>query len=235
MKLDLLVFAAHPDDVELSASGIVLNQVAKGDRVGIVDLTRGELGTRGTVALRQEEATIAAKILGLTIRENLSLRDGFFENDESSILKIIEVIRKYQPKYIIANAPSDRHPDHGRAAELVKRAFFLTGLRKIETKQEPWRPSELFHYIQDEWITPDLVVDISSHWENKKKSILAYSSQFFSNTMSDNEPQTYISSQIFFNNIESRAREMGRLIGVEFGEGLLKTKKVGLTDLNDLT
>ena len=234
MKLDILVFAAHPDDAELSCAGIILNQIAKGQKVGIIDLTKGELGTRGTPELRRQEAEKAKQVLGVSVRENLGLKDGFFENDEDSMYKIISSIRKYQPEVVLANALEDRHPDHGRAAELVKRAFFLAGLAKIETQQEVWRPKALYHYIQDTWLKPDVIVDISPYWEKKREAILAFGSQFHSENMNTEEPQTYISSSNFLYYIEARAREMGHAIGVAFGEGLMKSKPIGINDLRVL-
>ncbi|MFK7901189.1 MAG: bacillithiol biosynthesis deacetylase BshB1 [Cyclobacteriaceae bacterium] len=234
MKLDILIFAAHPDDSELACAGIILNQVEKGNKVGVVDFTQGELGTRGTPELRLQEAEVAKKILGLSVRENLGFRDGFFENDEAHMLQLVESIRKYQPEVVITNAPSDRHPDHGRGYELAKRACFLSGLTKIKTgNQEAWRPREVYHYIQDNYLKPDVIVDITPYWEKKKEAILAFKSQFFSNSDSG-EPETYISSQNFLNFIEARSMEMGHSIGVAYGEGLIKTKPVGITDLMGL-
>jgi len=234
MKLDILVFAAHPDDAELSCAGIILNQIAKGQKVGIIDLTKGELGTRGTPELRRQEAEKAKQILGISVRENLGLRDGFFENDEETMYKIVSSIRKHRPEIVLANALEDRHPDHGRAAELVKRAFFLAGLAKIEAAQEIWRPKALYHYIQDTWLKPDVIVDISKYWEQKREAILAFGSQFHSEEMNKEEPQTYISSSNFLHYIEARAREMGHAIGVAFGEGLMKSKPIGINDLSVL-
>ena len=234
MKLDILVLAAHPDDAELSCSGIILNQISKGQKVGVVDLTQGELGTRGSVEIRYKEAEKAKQILGVSARENLALRDGFFENNEESIYKLIKVIRKYQPDIIITNTPQDRHPDHGRSSELTTRAIFLSGLTKIDTDQQAWRPNQLYYYIQDKWLKPDIVVDISPFWEKKVASILAYRSQFYSDDMDHEEPETYISSQSFLKYIEARARETGRFIGVEFAEGLIKGKPIGVNDLRDI-
>ena len=200
MKLDILAFAAHPDDIELACSGTLIKHIKNGSKVGIIDLTEGELGSRGSRELRYEEAANATKIIGNIVRENLNLGDGFFEVEEKSMMKVIEMIRKYQPDIILCNAISDRHPDHGRGCELVKRAAFLSGLLKIETSidgksQEKWRPKQVFHYIQDEYIEPDFVIDISDEMEGKMKSILAYSSQFFN--PESKEPQTPISSQEF--------------------------------------
>ncbi|MFL5731224.1 MAG: bacillithiol biosynthesis deacetylase BshB1 [Cytophagaceae bacterium] len=237
MKLDILVFAAHPDDAELSCAGTIVSAIAKGRKAGIIDLTRGELGTRGNAEIRDREAAAAAKVLGIHVRENALFADGFFQNDETHNLELIRFIRKYQPEIVLANAVSDRHPDHGRGSELVSRACFLSGLRKIETKlgnkiQKEWRPKAVYHYIQDRHITPDFVVDISRYWDKKEKAIRAYKSQFY-DPMSK-EPQTYISDPEFFSFIEARAREMGHAIGVKYGEGFTREKLVGVRDLFDL-
>ena len=185
MKLDILAFGAHPDDIELAAAGTLLKHIDQGKKVGIVDLTLGELGTKGTATTRISEAHNSAKILNIDVRENLQLSDGFFEIDETSLLKVIHQIRKYKPEVIICNANSDRHPDHGRGGDLVTRACFLSGLIKIGTQnndgslQDPWRPKVVYRYVQDNWITPDFVVDITAHYETKMKSILAYKTQFY--------------------------------------------------------
>ena len=181
MKLDILVFASHPDDAELSCSGTIASHVAKGKKVGIVDLTRGELGTRGSVELREKEALAASKILGLKVRENLELADGFFEVNKESLLKVANCIRKYQPDIILANAINDRHPDHGKGAKLVEEACFYSGVKRVVTVNAftPWRPTALYHYIQSDYIEPDLIVDISDFWHIKEKSIRAFKSQFF--------------------------------------------------------
>jgi len=224
VKLDLLAFGAHPDDVELSAAGTLLVQKSLGNSIGIIDLTAGELGTRGTAETRAQEAATAAGILGLSIRENLGFADGFFSNDQEHQLAIIRVIRKFRPRIVLANALSDRHPDHGRAAELVARSCFLAGLRRIETwmendVQEPWRPEQVFHYIQDRHAKPDFVVDITPFWEDKMRAIRAFTSQFY--TPGANEPETPISGKDFIGFLEARAREMGRISGVPFAEGFL--------------
>jgi N-acetylglucosamine malate deacetylase 1 len=237
MKLDILVFAAHPDDAELSCSGTIASQVSKGRKVGIIDLTRGELGTRGSADIRDREAAASAKILGLHIRENALFADAFFNNDDAHIYELVRFIRKYQPAIVLANAIHDRHPDHGRGSELASRACFLSGLRKIETKlgnkiQKEWRPKSVYHYIQDRYIAPDFVVDISKHWDKKVKSIKAFKSQF--HDPDSKEPLTYISDPEFFNFIEARAREMGHAIGVKYGEGFTKEKQVGVRDIFDL-
>jgi bacillithiol biosynthesis deacetylase BshB1 len=217
MKLDILVMAAHPDDAELAVSGTIVDAVAKGKKVGIVDFTRGELGTRGTPEIRLAESAEATKILGIQVRENLGLADGFFQNDRESQLKLIEVIRKYQPDIVLANALEDRHPDHGKGAALAIDACFLSGLRKIDTGLPAWRPKHVYNYIQDRYLEPDFVIDISAHWEKKEAAIRAFKSQFFD--PNSNEPASYISSPDFLDFIEARAQEMGHKIGVKYGEG----------------
>jgi N-acetylglucosamine malate deacetylase 1 len=237
MKLDILVFAAHPDDAELGTSGTILSHIAAGRKVGIVDLTRGELGTRGSVEIRNTEAQKASEVLGVPIRENMAFGDGFFENDKENNLALIRVIRKYQPEIILTNAIEDRHPDHGNASKLTSRASFLSGLVKIQTTldgsvQKEWRPKAVYHYIQDRYIKPDFVVDITPFWNKKIEAIKAYKSQFFD--PGSKEPETYISKQDFFAFVEARSREMGHSIGVSYGEGFTKEKNIGVKDLFDL-
>jgi bacillithiol biosynthesis deacetylase BshB1 len=237
MKLHILAFAAHPDDVELASSGTLLRHKAEGKNIGIVDLTRGELGTRGTPELRTIESAKASELLQLDYRANLGLADGFFSKNEDSLKAIIQQLRHTQPDVVLANAINDRHIDHGRAADLVADACFLSGLRKIETvsegkRQEPWRPKAVYHYIQDRYIHPNLIVDITPYWELKMASIKAYSSQFY-NENSD-EPQTPISSADFIDFLEARAREMGRIIGVTYGEGFTTNRAIGVSDLTSL-
>ncbi len=223
MKLDILVMAAHPDDAELSCAGTILKHIAAGKKVGIVDFTRGELGTRGTPEIRLQESADATKILGLHARENLGIRDGFFRNDEKTQLKLIEVIRKYQPDIVLANALEDRHPDHGKGAQLAIDTCFLSGLRQIKTGDLPaWRPAQVYHYIQDRYLEPDFVVDISSQWDQKEAAIRAFKSQFFDPNSA--EPASYISSPDFLNFIQARAMEMGHKIGVKYGEGFQSQK-----------
>jgi len=217
MKLDILVMAAHPDDAELAVSGTITSAIAQGKKVGIVDFTRGELGTRGTPEIRLAESAAATQILGIHARENLGLADGFFQNDRESQLKLIDVIRKYQPDIVLANALEDRHPDHGKGAALAIDACFLSGLRKIETGLPAWRPQHVYHYIQDRYLKPDFVVDISAHWATKEAAIRAFKSQFFD--PNSKEPASYISSPDFLAFIEARAQEMGHKIGVKYGEG----------------
>jgi bacillithiol biosynthesis deacetylase BshB1 len=234
-KLDILVFGAHPDDAELGAGGTIAAHIAQGKKVGMIDLTQGELGSRGTPQTRKTEAAAASEILGITVRENLGLLDGFFENNPSSQLILIQAIRKYQPEIVLANAPIDRHIDHGRGAALAKDACFLSGLAKISTQDEEgreqthWRPKSLYHYIQDYHLTPSLVVDVSKFWNKKMDSIKAYSTQFY--TPDQEGPQTPISSPDFLHFLDARGREMGRMIGVEFGEGFIKATPIGTDDL----
>lgn len=234
MKLDILAFGAHADDVELSCSGTLLKHIATGRKTGIIDLTQGELGTRGTPAIRLQEAQAAAQIMGVDIRENLGMRDGFFLNDETHQLQVIRMIRKYQPEIVIANAIRDRHSDHGKAAQLVDDASFLAGLKKIltvdeEMEQDPWRPKVVYHYIQDEWIEPDLVVDISGYFEKKMEAIRAFQSQFFD--AASIEPETYISRPEFIDSLHFRAQELGKMIGVKYAEGFTTRRVTGVDDL----
>ncbi|WP_029288903.1 bacillithiol biosynthesis deacetylase BshB1 [Pedobacter sp. R20-19] len=237
MKLDILVIAVHPDDAELCCSGTILKHIALGKKVGIVDLTRGELGTRGTAETRDEEAADSARILGLHARENLRLRDGFFQNDEFHRLEVIKAIRKYQPEIILSNALEDRHPDHGRAGDLVYDSVFLSGLPKIETKiegvnQDAHRPRLLLQYIQDRYLKPDIIVDISEHMDKKIESIKAFKTQFYNPDVDG--LQTYISSPEFFETLIGRSREFGKSIGATFGEGFTSRKLLGVDNLFDL-
>lgn len=239
MKLDLLFIVAHPDDVELGAAGTILKHKKEGKSVGIVDLTRGELGTRGTPETRKQEASDASKIMRLDVRENLGIRDGFFKNDEEHQLKVIATIRKYQPEIVITNAYHDRHPDHGRACDLVNDSCFLAGLQKIETAengiaQKPHRPRLLLHLIQDTYIEPDIVIDVSEFMEQKLEAIRAYKTQFFVEGVNLNEPQTYISNPAFMDLVVGRTREFGRSINVDHAEGFLSKKILGVDSLFDL-
>lgn len=238
MKLDVLAIGVHPDDVELGCSGTLIKEVKRGKKVGIIDLTQGELGTRGTVETRYQEAADAARILGIAVRENLKMRDGFFKNDEEHQLQLISAIRKFQPEIVIGNILEDRHPDHGRAGQLIYDACFLSGLRQVKTKdevgndQEKWRPKHLLHYLQDRFYEPDLIVDISDVWEQRLESIKAYKTQFFSG---DSEgPQTYISSPEFLDSVTARARMLGKRIGVQFAEGYTSKKNIGIDSLDAL-
>lgn len=237
-KLDILVLPVHPDDAELGCGGTILKHIAAGKKVGIVDLTRGELGTRGSAEIRAQEAAAAAEILGLTLRDNLGLPDGFFENSREYQLKVIEVIRRYQPEIIITNAHYDRHPDHGRASDLVETSTFLSGLRKIETYfegelQQAWRPNLLLHFIQDQYIQPNIVVDVTDYWDKKIESVMAYGSQFY-NPEWKGEPQTYISSPEFIKIIDGRGLEFGKSIKVKYAEGFTSKKIFGVDSLFDL-
>lgn len=238
MKLDILAIASHPDDAEMSCGGTLAVAAAQGKKIGIVDLTRGELGTRGTPEIRAAEAAAASKVLGLHARENLGLADGFFKNDREHQLPIIAALRRYQPDVVLLNAIHDRHPDHGRGSQLGSEACFLSGLRMIETlgengqPQTAWRPRVVYHYIQDRQITADFVVDISSAWDKKWEAIQAYKSQFFD--PNSQEPATYLSSEGFSKFLEARAREFGHLIGVEFGEGFTRERTLGVRDVTEL-
>lgn len=235
MKLDILVMAAHPDDAELGCSGTICAEIAKGKKVGILDFTRGELGTRGTPEIRLAESAEATKVLGVHARENLGFRDGFFVNDEEHLMKIIKVIRRYQPEVVLANAIDDRHPDHGKGSALAVDACFKSGLRMIETFEEDgtlqaaWRPKNVFHYIQDRYISPDFIVDISAFWDKKEASIRAFRSQFYD--PSSSEPSSYLSSPEFLEFIESRSREFGHAIGVKYGEGFTSYRKLGVNSV----
>lgn len=238
MKLDILVLASHPDDAEISCGGTVAKHVSLGHKVGIIDFTRGELGTRGTPEIRADEAKKAAGILGVSVRENLGLRDGFFQNDPDSQLAVIRSIRKYKPDIVLANAITDRHIDHGRGASLGYDACFLSGLVKIETvnengqKQAPWRPSSVYHYIQSHYIKPDFIVDISGFMDVKMNAVRAFKTQFFDPESS--EPETYISSPRFLKMLEARAIEYGHAIGREFGEGFTVRQASGVESLYDI-
>lgn len=238
MKLDILAFASHPDDIELGCAGTLIAHIADGKKVGIVDLTQGELGTRGTPQTRIEEAEEASRIMGLAVRENLGLADGFFQNDREHQLKVIEMLRKYKPELVIMNAVYDRHPDHKRGSDLVSESCFKSGLKMIRTQdeageeQEAWRPKAVYHYIQDRFIAPDVVVDVTAHWDKKMETIRAFKSQFYN--PDDSSPNTYISSPEFLEFIESRAKEMGHSIGVKYGEGFTKERNIGVKSLFDL-
>ena len=237
MKLDILAIAAHPDDVELSCSGTLAAHIAKGHRVGILDLTQGEMGTRGTPALRLKESAAASQILGLSMRENLGFDDVFFLDDRAHAVEIAKIIRKFQPDIVLANAVRDRHPDHGKGASLVAKACFISGLRKVETdwqgdEQQPWRPQYLYHYIQNDYIEPDFVFDITEFWDKKLESIQTYGSQFYDPKSS--EPESFISDPNYLKFVESRAREMGHKIRVKYGEGFTAGRMLGVADLYDL-
>ncbi len=238
MKLDILAIGSHPDDIELGASGTLISEIQRGKKAGIVDLTQGELGTRGTIETRYQEAADAAKIIGLSARENLKMRDGFFVNDEAHQLQVIKVLRKYQPEIVIANILEDRHPDHGRGGWLAYDACFLSGLRQIKTvgedgqEQEKWRPKMLLHYIQDRFYEPDIIIDISHVWDQRMEAIKAYKTQF--HAADSQEPSTYISSPDFLDALTARARLLGKRIGVKYAEGFLSKKSIGLKSLDAL-
>jgi N-acetylglucosamine malate deacetylase 1 len=237
MKLDILAFGAHPDDVELGCAGTILKEIALGKSVGIVDLTRGELGTRGSAELRDQEAATAAQILGVSVRENLRFRDGFFVNDEAHQLEVIQMIRKYQPEIVLCNAIEDRHIDHGKGSQLVSDACFLSGLMKIETQldgqaQQAWRPKLVYHYIQWKDIKPDFVVDITGFTDKKVDSILAYRSQFYD--PNSNEPESPITSKNFLESLNYRSRDFGRLVGVDHAEGFTVERYLAVNSLGDL-
>ncbi len=237
MKLDIVAFGAHPDDVELSCSGTIAKEISLGKKVGIVDLTRGELGTRGTVAIRDAEAKKAAAILGVIVRENLEMRDGFFVNDEEHQLKVISMIRKYRPEIVLCNAVDDRHIDHPKGSNLVSDACFLSGLQKIKTEldgqsQLPWRPKVVYHYIQWKDLKPDFVVDITGFLDIKVASILAYSSQFYD--PNSKEPETPIATKTFLESIHYRSKDYGRLIGTECAEGYTVERYLAVNSLGNL-
>ncbi|AQG80157.1 bacillithiol biosynthesis deacetylase BshB1 [Spirosoma montaniterrae] len=238
MKVDVLAIAAHPDDIEMTCAGTVLSLVNQGRTVAGVDLTRGELGTRGTPEIRLQEAAEGARLMQLAARENMGFRDGFFRNDEEHQMALIPIIRQYRPQIVLTNAPDDRHPDHGRAAQLVVEACFYAGLRMIETvgkdgqPQEAHRPAYIYHFIQDRSLQPDFVVDVSPYWAGKLAAIKAYQSQFFN--PNSTEPASYISGEPFMKFLEARTREHGHRIGVEFGEGFITKRMLGVKDLFQL-
>ena len=237
MKLDILAFGAHPDDVELGCGATIAKEISLGKKVGIVDLTRGELGTRGSANLRDLEAKSAGDILGISVRENLRFADGFFINDNRHQLEIIKMIRKYQPEIVLCNAIDDRHIDHPKGSSLVSDACFLSGLVKINTavegeNQEKWRPKKVYHYIQWKNIEPDFVVDVTGFVEKKTDAVLAYSSQFYD--QNSKEPETPITSKNFIDSINYRARDLGRLINVEYAEGFTTERYVAVENLDKL-
>ncbi|PKD20196.1 bacillithiol biosynthesis deacetylase BshB1 [Salegentibacter salinarum] len=237
MKLDILAIGSHPDDVELSCSGTIAKEVDRGKKVGILDLTRGEMGTRGTAETRDKEANEAAKILGVSVRENLEFSDAFFEINTAHKLEVIKILRRFRPEIVLCNAVDDRHIDHGKGAKLVSDACFLSGLRKIETivdrkSQEAWRPKHVYHYIQWKNLKPDVVVDISGYMDKKMESVLAYKTQFYD--QDSNEPETPISSSNFLDSINYRARDLGRLINTEHAEGFTVERYPAVDSIFDL-
>ncbi len=237
-KLDFLAFGAHPDDVELGCGATIAKLVSQGKKVGIIDLTRGELGTRGSAEIRTKETKEASKILGISSRENMDFKDGFFRNDEEHQLKIIQVIRKYQPDFVFCNAPNDRHIDHPKGSQLVVEASFLSGLSKIVTydslgnTQKQWRPKNIYHYIQWKNLDPDFIFDVSGFHNAKMNAVKCYSSQFYD--PKSKEPETPISTKNFIDFIQSRANDFGRLIGVEHGEGFISNRKLGFSSFDEL-
>ncbi len=237
-KLDFLAFGAHPDDVELGCGATIAKLVSQGKKVGIVDLTRGELGTRGSAEIRTKETKEASKILGITIRENMDFKDGFFRNDKEHQLKIIQVIRKYQPDFLFCNAPDDRHIDHPKGSQLIVEASFLSGLTKINTDdssgnaQKQWRPKNIYHYIQWKNLDPDFIFDVSGFHNTKMNAVKCYSSQFYD--PKSKEPETPISNKNFLDFVQSRANDFGRLIGVEHGEGFISNRKLGFSSFDEL-
>jgi len=238
MKLDIIAIAAHPDDAELSVAGTLLKEKQAGKRIGIIDLTRGELGSRGTAETREEESANASKIMNLDVRINLGMADGFFEYNKENQIKIIEQLRKYQPDVVLINAVSDRHPDHGKGGRLAKDSCYLSGLSKIITEmdgetQANWRPKSVHHYIQDYYMKPDFVVDISDYVDQKLEAIMAYKTQFFN--PNSNEPKTPISGEEFIDFLKGRWADYGRYIGAEYGEGFVSTRPVGIDSLTDLS
>lgn len=237
-KLDFLAFGAHPDDVELGCGATIAKLVSQGKKVGIVDLTRGELGTRGSAEIRTKETKEASKILGISLRENMDFKDGFFRNDEEHQLKIIQMIRKYRPDFVFCNAPDDRHIDHPKGSQLVVEASFLSGLSKIVTDdslgntQKQWRPKNIYHYIQWKNLDPDFIFDVSGFHDAKMNAVKCYSSQFYD--PKSKEPETPISTKNFLDFIKSRANDFGRLIGVEHGEGFISNRKLGFSSFDEL-
>ncbi len=237
MKLDILAIGAHPDDVEMSCGATIAKEIAAGKVVGILDLTRGELGTRGSAEIRSKEAKEAARILGVKVRENLGLSDGFFQNTKEAQLAVIRMIRKYRPEVVLCNAVEDRHIDHGKGSKLSSDACFLSGLRRIETEldgesQQAWRPRHVYHYIQWKELEPDFVVDVSGYMDKKLEAVFAYRSQFYDEN--SKEPETPISSKNATESLRYRNRNLGRLIGTEYGEGFTVERYTAVHSVFDL-
>ena len=231
-KLDILAFGAHPDDIELACSGTILKHLKNGIKIGIIDLTRGELGTRGTVETRNQETIKSTKILGVQLRENMDFKDGFFENNEKNKIELIKKIREYRPDIVLTNAPTDRHPDHGRSSKLTIDSCFLAGLEKIETGQDVWRPQHIYHYIQFNTILPDFVVDITEEMDKKLESILCYKTQFYN--PKSKESETIISSEDFLESVKYRARDLGRQSDCKYAEGFVSNQTLKINSLKDL-
>ncbi|HUH75520.1 MAG TPA: bacillithiol biosynthesis deacetylase BshB1 [Chitinophagales bacterium] len=237
MKVDILALGAHPDDVEISCSATLLKHISLGKKVAVVDLTQGELGTRGSAEERLIEAANSAKLMGLVDRVNLGFRDGFFTHDETHLLAIVRMIRKYQPEIVLANSVSDRHPDHGKAGKLIADACFLSGLKKIETSldsqvQTHWRPKSVYHYIQDYYLKPDFVIDVSGFEQKKIEAIKTFKTQFFDPASTD--PKTPISGEDFFDFLLGRMKDFGRPIGAEYAEGFTTSRHIGIRQFDDL-
>jgi len=238
MKLDILAIGVHPDDIELGCAGTLIKHIAMGYKVGLCDLTMGQLGTKGTPTLRLQEAEEARKVMGALVRDNLGMEDGWFTIDKEHVLKIATVIRRYKPQLVLANAITDRHPDHGRASQLISEACFYSGLKAIELSHdgepiEAWRPKAVYHYVQDRYVKPDLVVDITPYMEQKMACVRAFASQFYNPT--DSSPQTPISSKLFLDSVEGKCRVYGRDIGVDYAEGFTAERNIGVNDLFDLS
>lgn len=236
-QVDILAFGAHPDDVELGCAGTLAKEISLGRKVGIIDLTEGELGTRGSVEIRYKESAKASEILGISVRENLKMRDGFFKNDEKHQMEVIKMIRKYRPKIVLCNAIEDRHIDHGKGAKLVSDACFLSGLKRIETvldgeMQEAWRPNVVYHYIQWKDLKPDFVVDITGFMDKKEQAIMAYDSQFYNPNINDSV--TPIATKNFLDSIKYRSQDLGRLIGTDYAEGFTVERYLAVNSLEDL-
>ena len=232
MKLDILVFGAHPDDVELGCSGAILKHIKNGLKIGVIDLSRGELGTRGTVKTRNQETIQATKVLGIQLRENMNFKDGLFENNEENKIELIKKIREYRPEIVLTNAPVDRHPDHSRASDLTIDSCFLSGLEKIDTNQQSWRPKHIYHYIQFINILPDFVVDITEEMDKKLESILCYKTQFYN--PESKESETIISSEDFLESVKYRARDLGRQSDCKYAEGFISNQTLKVNSLKDL-
>ena len=232
MKLNILAFGAHPDDIELACSGTIIKHLKNGLKIGIIDLTRGELGTRGTVNTRNQETINSTKVLGVQLRENMDFKDGFFENNEENKIELIKKIREYRPEIVLTNAPTDRHPDHGRSSDLTIDACFLSGLEKIETGQDVWRPKHIYHYIQFNTILPDFVVDITEEMDKKLESVLCYKTQFYN--PESKESETIISSEDFLESVRYRARDLGRQSDCKYAEGFVSNQTLKINSLKDL-
>ena len=231
-KLDILAFGAHPDDIELGCSGTILKHLKNGLKIGIIDLTRGEIGTRGTVNSRNQETVNSTKVLGVQLRENMDFKDGLFENDEKNKIALIKKIREYRPEIVLTNAPTDRHPDHGRSSDLTIDACFLSGLEKIETGQDVWRPKHIYHYIQFNTILPDFVVDITEEMDKKLESVLCYKTQFYN--PDSKESETIISSEDFLESVKYRARDLGRQSDCKYAEGFISNQTLKVNYFTDL-